>query len=63
MGNIKALNEDISNIRITNYQGESLYTPEGSEELSINEEMNGRIQANIPSVKTLKTERVLFLDK
>ncbi len=63
LGNIKALNEDISEIQITNYQGEVLYSPEGVEELKLDQELQDRIQANLPSVKTLKTDRVLFLDK
>lgn len=63
LGNIKALNEDVSLIRITNYQGDALYTPDGFENIDLNEEMEGRIQANLPSVKTLKTQRVIFLDK
>ena len=63
LGNVKALNEDISQIRITNYQGEILYAPEGAEALKINEEIENRIQANLPSVKTKNTDRVLFLDK
>jgi len=63
LGNIKALNEDISNIRITNYQGETLYQADGVADLALDGEMTERIQANLPSVKTLKTNRVIFLDK
>lgn len=63
LGNVQALNEDIDEIRITNYQGEVLYAAEDAEELKIEGEMLERVQSNLPSVKTANTGRVLFLDK
>ena len=65
LADIYSLNEDVVGLAIFNYQGESLYiAPEiMSHHLTVSEEDLQRIQAVHPSVKTKKTERVVYLEK
>lgn len=63
MVNIMSLNEDIEAISVTNYQGDVLYKDVNQVEFNLTSEMEERIQANLPSVKTIKTGRLLYLDR
>lgn len=63
MVNFMSLNEDIETISITNYEGDVLYRPDSKEDLIVTEDLKERIQSNLPSVMTVKTKRLLYLDK
>ena len=65
MAGIYSLNEDITGIAILNYNGENLYVDPSiakHHKAPTDEEME-RIQAVHPSVKTKKTNRIVYLDK
>lgn len=61
LAEIYSLNEDIRGLAILNYNGEELYKDQALEGLP--EAELERIQAVFPSVKTLKTGRVIYLEK
>lgn len=62
MADIYSLNEDIPGISIFNYTGDTLYRPEEEAFDKLSDEDLERIQAVIPSVKTVDG-RVIYLDK
>ncbi len=65
MADIYSLNEDVTGAAIYNYGGDSLYIETELEDQNgqLSSEELERVQAIHPSVKTLKTGRVVYLDK
>lgn len=62
LADIYSLNEDIPGISIFNYIGEALYRPKGTALDKVSDEDLERIQAIMPSVKTMDG-RLVYLDK